>query len=74
VIPGRANDLAARASRPAGGDLPHGRPLVRGAEADPLLRHLRGHLDGARNVDIAVAFLMVSGIGADEHSAARLTE
>ncbi len=49
-------------------DVPHARALVRGGEDDPLLPHLLACLDGARNVDIAVAFTMESGVRAlDEH-------
>lgn len=62
VIPARANYLAPPESHAVPENLPHQRPLIRGGDVDPLLEHLRGHLDGARNVDIAVAFAMASGV------------
>jgi superfamily II DNA or RNA helicase/diadenosine tetraphosphate (Ap4A) HIT family hydrolase len=57
VIPQKANYLAAASTTGA----PHGRALVRGA-TDPLLPHLIAHLDHAERVDIAVAFIMESGV------------
>jgi len=41
---------------------PHARPLIRGAEVDPLLPHLRAHLCDAAEVDIAVAFVLGRGV------------
>lgn len=64
VIPGKGNYLAGPA--PAG--TPHDLPLVRGAGGiagttdDPLLPHLRAHLADAREVDVAVAFTLASGV------------
>jgi superfamily II DNA or RNA helicase/diadenosine tetraphosphate (Ap4A) HIT family hydrolase len=52
VVPARANYLAGRE--------PLARKLVTGGE-DPLLAHLRMHLDQASSCDIAVAFLLNSG-------------
>ncbi len=62
VIPSRARTLPQISSRGALSGLPHARSLIRGGDADPLLHHLVGYLDGARNVDIAVAFAMHSGV------------
>ena len=45
VIPGRGNYLAGRESRPAGGELPHRRPLV-GARATIELAHPAMSVDG----------------------------
>ncbi|MCB9725547.1 MAG: DUF3427 domain-containing protein [Spirochaetaceae bacterium] len=38
------------------------RALIRGGEDDPLLPHLRAHLDAARVARLAVAFVLPSGI------------
>ena len=64
VIPARANYLAVgRGSEaPWIGQAPHARPLVRGGADDPLLPHLVAHLDLATEVDIAVAFVLSSGV------------
>jgi superfamily II DNA or RNA helicase/diadenosine tetraphosphate (Ap4A) HIT family hydrolase len=63
VIPARANYLAGEAAAPAPGDgQTSPRSLVRGGDEDPLLLHLVGHLDRARNLDVAVAFTMESGV------------
>jgi superfamily II DNA or RNA helicase len=43
------------------GTLPHDRALVAG-EADPLLAHLELHLEEATRVDMAVAFILASGL------------
>ena len=56
VIPGRANYLAGRDSRPARRDLPHRRPLVPGARPTRCCNTCAG--TSTRNVDIAVAFFM----------------
>ena len=46
---------------------PHWQALVRGGD-DPLLPHLRAHLASAVGVDIAVAFVLESGLARiDEH-------
>lgn len=62
VIPGKANYLA----RQAAGlellpDLPHQQALVQG-ESDPLLPHLRVQLQRSVAADIAVAFVLRSGV------------
>jgi superfamily II DNA or RNA helicase/diadenosine tetraphosphate (Ap4A) HIT family hydrolase len=61
VIPGKANYL--KGAPPPGSKLllPHVRTLVTGA-ADPLLAHIRSHMDDASAVDIAVAFTLNSGL------------
>jgi superfamily II DNA or RNA helicase/diadenosine tetraphosphate (Ap4A) HIT family hydrolase len=72
VIPEKGNYLAVREG---GGEAmlhprssvegllpPHLHPLVRGGEADPLLPHLVAHLAGAHRVDVAVAFILRSGV------------
>jgi superfamily II DNA or RNA helicase/diadenosine tetraphosphate (Ap4A) HIT family hydrolase len=76
VIPSKANYLGARidhgtvlADRDVtppiapelGEELPHSRALITGGE-DPLLPHVRSHLDRAASADLAVAFLLESGI------------
>lgn len=44
------------------------RALIRGGEDDPLLPHLRAHLDVARVARLAVAFVLPSGVDLlDEH-------
>lgn len=62
VIPGKGNYLK---TSPAGVDLLRDNSgeaqLVRGAD-DPLLPHLRGNIDRAKRVDIAVAFILKSGV------------
>jgi superfamily II DNA or RNA helicase/HKD family nuclease/diadenosine tetraphosphate (Ap4A) HIT family hydrolase len=62
VIPQLADYTAAQ---PAGHDVvqgaPHSRPLVRGGE-DPLLPHLYSDLDRAVAVDMAVSFILRSGV------------
>lgn len=62
VIPHRADYLA---TPPPGLDLvsipPHTRPLIRG-DADPLLPHLRSDLDRAIGADLAIAFILRSGV------------
>jgi len=74
VIPEKGNYLAAleggsRAAPatlgtpPQGGVVPpHLHPLVRGGETDPLLPHLVAHVAGAQRVDMAVAFILRSGV------------
>ena len=42
-------------------NLPHNKKLVSGEE-DPLLPHLIAHIESAKKVDIAVAFIQESGI------------
>jgi HKD family nuclease/diadenosine tetraphosphate (Ap4A) HIT family hydrolase len=50
-------------------EVPHRRSLIVGGE-DPLLPHIRAHLDRARNADFAVAFVLESGVRLlDEHLA-----
>ncbi len=76
VVPGKANYLtpsfqpeltvADRQSEYSlvtelGHDLPHASALITGGE-DPLLPHVRAHLDRAASADFAVAFLLRSGI------------
>ncbi len=62
VIPHRADYLA---TPPPGLDLvsipPHTRPLIRG-DADPLLPHLRSDLDRAIGADLAISFILRSGL------------
>nr|WP_228530930.1 MULTISPECIES: DUF3427 domain-containing protein [Myxococcaceae] len=55
VIPGKANYLAPGAAGP------HPRLLTRGEE-EPLLGHLRLDIDRAQQLDVAVAFVMPSGV------------
>jgi len=57
VIPHKANYLASPTRQGA----PHDDAMVRGG-SDPLLPHLVSHLDHAVRVDIAVAFIMESGV------------
>ncbi|MBK9410114.1 MAG: DEAD/DEAH box helicase family protein [Gemmatimonadetes bacterium] len=57
VIPHKANYTQSPEQLGA----PHARALVRGA-TDPFLPHLLAHLDNARRVDIAVAFILESGV------------
>jgi superfamily II DNA or RNA helicase/HKD family nuclease/diadenosine tetraphosphate (Ap4A) HIT family hydrolase len=57
VIPHKANYLATPSHQGA----PHNQAVVRGA-SDPLLPHLVSHLDHAKRVDIAVSFIMESGV------------
>jgi len=45
---------------PAAAATPHDRALIVGGH-DPLLRHLVPHIDSARAVDAAIAFVMLSG-------------
>lgn len=76
VIPNKANYLsvpldqgALVADREAdasiapelGDELPHAGSLITGGE-DPLLPHVRSHLDRADSADLAVAFLLESGM------------
>jgi superfamily II DNA or RNA helicase/diadenosine tetraphosphate (Ap4A) HIT family hydrolase len=76
VIPSRANylatpidhgalvadrDLAPSIAPELGEELPHSRALITGGE-DPLLPHVRSHLDRAASADLAVAFLLESGV------------
>jgi len=44
------------------GNVPHGRVLITGGADDPLLPHVAEHLGKAARVDLAVAFLMASGL------------
>jgi superfamily II DNA or RNA helicase/HKD family nuclease len=44
------------------------RALIRGGEEDPLLPHLKSHLDAAKVARFAVAFVLTSGVGLlEEH-------
>jgi diadenosine tetraphosphate (Ap4A) HIT family hydrolase len=61
VIPGKANYLRDHDQPPDSPSLPHSRALICGGE-DPLLPHLRAHLDHANAVDIAVAFTLENGL------------
>jgi superfamily II DNA or RNA helicase/diadenosine tetraphosphate (Ap4A) HIT family hydrolase len=75
VIPSRANYLASPIENDLliadrepdviaselGDDLPHTRALIAGGE-DPLLPHVRAHIDRAESADLAVAFLLQSGL------------
>jgi HKD family nuclease len=68
VVPGKGNYLPTLWR-----GAPHGGLLVRG-EDDALLPHLRAHIDCAREVDIAVAFILQSGVDALEESLRDLLE
>jgi superfamily II DNA or RNA helicase/diadenosine tetraphosphate (Ap4A) HIT family hydrolase len=61
VIPARANYLARPEGPAAPPDLPHEQAVIRGGE-DPFLPHLRASLDLARDADLAVAFVLESGV------------
>jgi superfamily II DNA or RNA helicase/HKD family nuclease len=62
VIPGKANYRRGPAAQDhLLGQAPHHRALVRGG-GDPLLPHLLAELDRAERADIAVAFVLRSGI------------
>lgn len=76
VIPERANYLATGSSTadpavlrvnappavaPSLDDAPHTEALVSGG-SDPLLPHIRAHLDGAQAADLAIAFVLESGL------------
>ena len=60
VIPDRGNYLKKDKPQWSVG-LPHGRTLVTGP-ADPLLAHLLPHMDQAIALDLAVAFILESGV------------
>lgn len=63
VIASKGNYLRKLTPVPAAFDrLPHGRALITGNESDPLLPHLVSHLDQAVGLDMAVAFIMPSGV------------
>ncbi|NLF68863.1 MAG: DEAD/DEAH box helicase family protein [Candidatus Anammoximicrobium sp.] len=63
VIPGKANyRRGPTAQDRLLGQAPHHRALVRGGDHDPLLPHLLAELDRAVGADIAVAFVLRSGI------------
>jgi HKD family nuclease len=60
VIPTLGNYLR---TRQKGTDsAPHARALIRGDSHDPLIEHLLAHLDHAIAVDLAVAFILESGV------------
>lgn len=62
VIPGKANYRRGAVTQGSFlGQAPHHRTLVRGGD-DPLLPHLLAELDRAERADIAVAFVLRSGI------------
>lgn len=52
VIPGKADYW---------NGLPHSKPLITG-ESDPFGHHLGAHLEGARELEMAVAFIQMSGL------------
>jgi superfamily II DNA or RNA helicase/HKD family nuclease/diadenosine tetraphosphate (Ap4A) HIT family hydrolase len=68
VIPASGNYLLTGAASavaeadPGDGTGGRGARLVRGGESDPLFAHLVACLDGARTVDLAVAFTMRTGV------------
>lgn len=64
VVPARGNYRRSGAEARIFGQAPHQRPLVTGAEADPLLPHLKSHLARAKNFAAAVAFVLPKGIEA----------
>lgn len=67
VIPAKANYLGGSRNAPTLPGLPHQSAVVRG-EDDPFLPHLRASLDRARDADLAVAFVLESGVrGILEH-------
>ena len=62
VIPSKADYWSVGEPVPAGAPtLADARALVRG-EDDPLLPHLVGHLDSSEHAQIAVAFILMSGV------------
>lgn len=64
VVPGKANYLAVAATESLSElQLPHHQSLVRGGD-DPFLPHLLANLDRARNADVAVAFVLETGVRA----------
>ncbi len=62
VLPQAANYLASAPATVGLGEVPHGRALVTGGDDDPLIGHLVGHLERATAVDIAVSFVLDSGV------------
>jgi superfamily II DNA or RNA helicase/diadenosine tetraphosphate (Ap4A) HIT family hydrolase len=67
VIPAKANYFTRPVGPAAPPDLPHQEAVIRGGE-DPFLPHLRASLDQARDADLAVAFVLESGVrGIIEH-------
>jgi superfamily II DNA or RNA helicase/diadenosine tetraphosphate (Ap4A) HIT family hydrolase len=60
VIPGLGNYLQSPQQMPT--RAPHDRSLIRGDISDPLIEHLLAHLDHAIGVDLAVAFILESGV------------
>lgn len=67
VFPAKANYLVAAQKPSVPPDLPHQKAIVRGGD-DPFLPHLRASLDRARAADLAVAFVLESGVrGIIEH-------
>jgi superfamily II DNA or RNA helicase/diadenosine tetraphosphate (Ap4A) HIT family hydrolase len=67
VIPAKANYLARREAPTNPPGLPHRNAIICGAE-DPFLPHLRTSLDMAKSADLAVAFVLESGVrGIFEH-------
>jgi HKD family nuclease/diadenosine tetraphosphate (Ap4A) HIT family hydrolase len=67
VIPAKANYLAKREAPPTPPGLPHRNAIICGAE-DRFLPHLRTSLEMAKNADLAVAFVLESGVrGIFEH-------
>lgn len=61
VIPAKGNYLAAGQEAVLLTDVPHQRAVVRGGD-DPFLPHLRASLDRAWAADLAVAFVLESGV------------
>jgi superfamily II DNA or RNA helicase/HKD family nuclease len=67
VISARANYLARAEAIATLPGLPHHQALIRGGD-DPFLPHLRASLDRIRDADLAVAFVLESGVrGIFEH-------
>ncbi|PSJ39035.1 DUF3427 domain-containing protein [Allosphingosinicella deserti] len=56
-----AVDAAPRSAAAPIFDTPHARALITGAD-DALIRHLLPHIDNAQAVDVAVAFVLESGV------------
>lgn len=68
VIPERANYIVDSEQHPIlASAVPHTRALVQG-DQDPLLPHLLAHMDRSNKVDMAIAFVLLSGVSyIEEH-------